>query len=168
VSWRISPTDWQAKRQGFSIGDEMEKRAYEKRRLDRINIHSKLTQERSESLTSELIAREIGVSAGLVRQLRKCSIPDHLLIYSAHCEDVGLVKYGYTTNVHARIATINTYCPHRVLLGATWGVRNKPKTLESKIHWALRDEHYRNEWFYFSQDQADLISNIVKEHNFNG
>lgn len=67
------------------------------------------------------------------------------------------VKIGYTTikGLRRRLQTLQTGTPYELrLLGALWGDR----LTEKQIHNMFKPSHIRGEWFNYSKELEDFIS----------
>jgi hypothetical protein len=67
------------------------------------------------------------------------------------------VKIGYTTikGLKKRLETLQIGTPYELkLLGATWG----DKKVEKTIHKRFYSSHIRGEWFHYTKELEDFIS----------
>jgi hypothetical protein len=83
-----------------------------------------------------------------------------VFVYFVLCSQVNAVKIGYTSNLKARIGSLQTGNPHRLkMLGWMKGGR----TEESTLHRFFAQYHTGvGEWFFFEGDLFDYILSAIK------
>ena len=72
-------------------------------------------------------------------------------------EDFEKIKIGFATDIHGRLATLQTGNPKELILVDTiYG----PKEIERMLHRAFKKYRVSREWFSFSDQIDDFISDV--------
>lgn len=87
------------------------------------------------------------------------------LVYVIQAQGTSLCKLGVTTDVKARFRTIQTGCPHKCIILATWP---GSKRLETKLHNHFAEYRREGEWFELPPFCGKQIWDIVRSHDTAG
>lgn len=82
-------------------------------------------------------------------------------VYVIRAKETDFVKIGYTnTSPLTRLAELQTGCPHILELESVIET-TAPKTVETRIHAALKKHHYRGEWYKIPHTEKDIMFSVV-------
>lgn len=79
-------------------------------------------------------------------------------VYFIRSEDGGPVKIGSSTDVHRRMRSIQTSCPHRLKVIAI--IPNCGRRKERELHRKFSEDRMSGEWFEWSSDIEAYVNSI--------
>lgn len=86
---------------------------------------------------------------------------DKTILYLIQAENTHLVKIGITTDLQHRIKSIQTGCPYKLAVIATWP---GSRTLESNLHKRLAEHRQSGEWFLLPESAPDRLAALIQAH----
>lgn len=87
------------------------------------------------------------------------------LVYVIQAQGTSLCKLGVTTDLASRLRSIQTGCPHKCVVLATWPGSTR---LEAKLHKHFAGYRRAGEWFELPAFCGRQIWDIVKSHDTAG
>lgn len=78
-------------------------------------------------------------------------------------KNLSLYKIGYTSNLHKRIATIQTSSPFLIQLCKYWEFPTKQEAqkIEKRLHSQFKNKRQSGEWFSLSQEDYDVLTQLT-------